>query len=197
MRPPLDPRDSEPAGARRGWEALDGPAAPPALRPALAGSAGTPAWLGWLQVGMSSMLAVLFVVTLVRSREQNQELQRVRQRLKLLENSRSLDRSVAQDEQLRAVVQRLQTIEEQQAQQLQVAERERQRLAQQLLELNNRPRIAHTDPPPDASAERIPTAPPPRLSPPPTRLSPPPRLQRGAAPIGTGVMPLRPPPELR
>jgi hypothetical protein len=190
MRPPLDPRDSEPAGARRGWEALDGPAARPALRPVLAGSAGTPAWLGWLQVGMSSMLAVLFVVTLVRSREQNQELQRVRQRLKVLESSRSLDRSAAQDEQLRAVVQRLQTIEEQQAQRLQIAERERQRLAQQLLDLNNRPRIAHTAPPPDASAESTPAAPPPRLS-------PPPRLQRGAAPIGTGVMPLRPPPELR
>ena len=90
------------------------------------------------------MLAVLFVVTLVRSREQNQELQRVRQRLKVLESSRSLDRSAAQDEQLRAMVQRLQTIEEQQAQRLQIAERERQRLAQQLLDLNNRPRIAHT-----------------------------------------------------
>jgi hypothetical protein len=190
MRPPLDPRASEPGGARRGWDAIDGPGARPAPPPVLAGSAGTPAWLGWLQVGMSSMLAVLFVVTLVRSREQNQELQRVRQRLKALESSRSIDRSAAQDEQLRAVVQRLQTIEEQQAQRLQIAERERLRIEQQLLDLNNRPRIARTAPPPDASEESTPAAPPPRLS-------PSPRFQRGAPPIGTGVMPLRPPPELR
>lgn len=192
MCPPQDPRASDPAGARSGWEALDGPPARSAGRPVLAGSAGggTPAWLGWLQVGMSSMLAVLFVVTLVRSREQNQELQRVRQRLKALESSRSIDRSAAQDEQLRAVVDRLQSLEEQQAQRLQIAERERQRLEQQLLDLNSRPRIAHTAPAPEAREPSRPAGPPPRLS-------PLPGLQRGAPPMGTGVMPLRPPPELR
>jgi hypothetical protein len=56
------------------------------------------------------MLAVLFVVTLVRSREQNLEIQRLRQRVRALESSRSFDRSAAQDEQLRALGQRLQRL---------------------------------------------------------------------------------------
>ncbi|MFM7268672.1 MAG: hypothetical protein ACKOZT_08820 [Cyanobium sp.] len=142
----------------------------------------TPAWLAWLQVALSAMLAVLFVVMLVRSREQNLEIQRLRQRVRLLESSRSLDRSAAQDEQIRAVTERVQTMEEILARRFEAAERERQRLAQELLNLHTRPPVGRLGITPAA---------------PQTGPSQPqgPRLQPGAAPF-SGTMPLRPPVEL-
>ncbi|MFN5160473.1 MAG: hypothetical protein ACK5IA_01115 [Cyanobacteriota bacterium] len=40
-----------------------------------------PGWLLWLQVAFSTMLLVLFLVTLARSRDQNRTIQRLQQRL--------------------------------------------------------------------------------------------------------------------
>lgn len=179
MPSPLDPRASEElaAGFRRDPDVLGaarlGP--PPG---AINLPPGTPAWLSWLQVGLSSMLVVLFLVTLVRNREQNLEIQRLRQRVRLLEASRSVDRSEAQDAQLRAMVGRIQTVEDVVARRLEASERERQRLEQQLLELHTRPpQISRTLPAPVSPA-------------PPSTV---PRLRSGAPPIGNAAMPLRPP----
>lgn len=182
MPSPLDPRASGElgAGSRRDPDIFRS-AAPLGPPPgAITPPPGTPAWLSWLQVGLSTMLMVLFLVTLVRNREQNQEIQRLRQRVRLLEASRSVDRSEAQDAQLRAMAGRIQTVEDVVARRLEASERERQRLEQQLLDLHTRPpQMSRTQP----SAA-------------PTTASPPgslPRLRSGAPPIGSGVMPLRPP----
>jgi len=189
MRSPFDLRASEEAGPPVGREVGSFRERRPGPRPGGAGGGdgGTPAWLGWLQVGLSSMLAVLFVVTLVRSREQNLEIQRLRQRVRALESSRSFDRSAAQDEQLRALGQRLQSMEDLQTKRLDAAERERMRLAQQLLDLQTRPALGTT------AVPTTPSVAPPQPTPP--RLSPAQRLQR-LSPPGSGVVPLRPPQEL-
>lgn len=145
--------------------------------------AGMPAWLSWLQVGLSSMLAVLFLVTFVRTREQNMEIQRLRQRLRVLEASRSLERSDALEAQLTAMVGRVQNLEEILGRRLEASERERQRMEQQLLDLQTRPQLHHS---PSAAT-------PGAALPPPVQG---PRLRSGATPIGNGAMPLRPPPTL-
>jgi len=128
------------------------------------------------------MLAVLFLVMLIRSREQNLEMQRLRQRVRVLESTASVDRSAAQNEQLRAMSERVQTVEEILARRLEASERERQRLEQKLLELHTRPQLNRVTPPPPLPSE--PSAP--------AR----PRLQRTGAAMGGGVLPLRPPPDL-
>jgi hypothetical protein len=73
--------------------------------------AGPPAWSGWLQIGLSTMLAVLFLVMLAKTREQNQLLRQLEQRVQGLENSRALDRTSVLEEQQRAMLQRLQPLE--------------------------------------------------------------------------------------
>lgn len=70
-----------------------------------------PAWLPWLQLSLTSMMLVLFVVLLAQSREQNRNLQRLQQRVQGLENSRALDRTTALEGQLRAMLVRLQNLE--------------------------------------------------------------------------------------
>ncbi|MBM5822460.1 MAG: hypothetical protein FJ082_08405 [Cyanobacteria bacterium K_Offshore_surface_m2_011] len=74
-------------------------------------ASGPPAWTSWLQIGLSSMLAVLFLVILGKTREQGQLLMKLEQRLQGLENSRALDRTSVLEEQQRAMVGRLQTLE--------------------------------------------------------------------------------------
>lgn len=185
MRPPFDPRASERALRRE--EKLAAGLAPEPWRPAppaAAATGGTPAWLSWLQVALSTMLAVLFLVTFVRTREQNLEIQRLRQRIRVLEASRSLERSDTQDAQLQAVVGRVQSLEEIVSRRLETSERERQRLEQQMLDLQTRPSVSHIAP------AGLPQSAPPS-SPRPAG----PRLQRGAS-LPSGVMPLRPPPQL-
>lgn len=182
MRPPFDPRAFEESAARGTGRGRGLPSDALRSSPGRGGSPviGTPPWLSWLQVGLSSMLAVLFLVMLVRSREQNLELQRLRQRIKLIETSRSLDRGAAQEEKIRAVGERVQTLEEIVSRRLEASERERQRIEQKLLDLHIRPQLG-----------RPPGAAPPSL---PDQAGP--RLQRGAALPGGGVLPLRPPSDL-
>ncbi|MEA5390328.1 hypothetical protein VB738_03540 [Cyanobium gracile UHCC 0139] len=94
-------------------------------------------WIGWLQIGLSSMLAVLFLVILAKTREQSQLLMRLEQRLQGLENSRALDRTSVLEEQQRAMVGRLQTLEAG-AQRLQALEQQQDAWRSALADLQGR-----------------------------------------------------------
>jgi TolA-binding protein len=74
-----------------------------------------PDWVPWLQVGLTSMLVVLFVVLVGKTRQQNNQLQELRERVQGLENSRALERTTALEQQLRSTVDRLQDLERGQA----------------------------------------------------------------------------------
>lgn len=96
---------------------------------------GVPGWLLWLQVAFSTMLLVLFLVTLARSRDQNRTIQRLQQRLEVLENSRALDPTPALSEQLRSTVDRLQTLEKQEGSRREELDQEREQLQEDLRKL--------------------------------------------------------------
>ncbi len=184
MRPPLDPRAMEENDSPgRPPRALMLPPDRPPLPMGFVAPPGTPPWLSWLQVGLTTMLAVLLAVSLVRSREQSIETQRLRQRIRLLEANRSFDRSAAQDEQIQSVIGRVQTLEEVVSRRLQASERERQRLEQQLLELHTNPRPGRLSP---GIAPQVPL-PAPSASPQP---------QGAPKPSAINTMPLRPPQQL-
>jgi hypothetical protein len=186
MRSPFDPRATEesdgPGRLPLGSMIGPGPGRPP-MPMGFVAPPGAPPWLTWLQVGLTSMLAVLLAVSLVRSREQSIETQRLRQRIRLLEASRSFDRSAAQDQQIQSVIGRVQTLEEVVSRRLQASERERQRLEQQLLELHTNPRPGRLTP---GIAPQV-LMPTPAVTP---------RLQGASQAPAAGTMPLRPPPQL-
>jgi hypothetical protein len=124
---------------------------------------GLPGWLPWLQLSLSTMLVVLFLVLLGQSREQNRSLQRLQQRVQGLENSRALDRTTALEGQLRAMLVRLQSLERQEAS-LAAAQQRLLELEQQLRQqvLQRRPaRPALIEEPP----AREPPGPPPPTEP--------------------------------
>ncbi len=98
---------------------------------------GPPAWTSWLQIGLSSMLAVLFLVILAKTREQSQLLMKLEQRLQGLENSRALDRTSVLEEQQRAMVGRLQTLEAG-AQRLEALEQQQDQWRSALADLQGR-----------------------------------------------------------
>lgn len=75
-----------------------------------------PTWLFWLQLGLSTMLAVLFVVTLVKTRQQSLAIRDLQDKIAGIENSRALDRTTAIEDQLRSTSERLQAVERQGAQ---------------------------------------------------------------------------------
>ncbi|MDM7953571.1 MAG: hypothetical protein QUV07_10215 [Cyanobium sp. CZS 25K] len=109
---------------------------------------GPPVWTGLLQIGLSSMLAVLFLVILAKTREQNQLLLRLEQRLQGLENSRALDRTSVLEEQQRAMVGRLQTLEAA-AQRLEALEQQQEQWRSALADMQGRAvRRSPTDPDP-------------------------------------------------
>jgi len=70
-----------------------------------------PEWTIWIQVGLTALLAVLFLVILDKGRQQSAKIQLLEQRLQGLENSRALDRTTALEQQLRSTVERLQRLE--------------------------------------------------------------------------------------
>ena len=82
------------------------PASNPAKSPPL-----LPEWTIWIQVGLTALLAVLFLVILDKGRQQGIKIQLLEQRLQGLENSRALDRTTALEQQLRSAVERLQRLE--------------------------------------------------------------------------------------
>ena len=75
-----------------------------------------PAWLFWLQLGLSTTLAVLFVVMLVKTRQQSASIRQLQDKVAGIENSRALDRTTALEDQLRTVSERIQVVERQGAQ---------------------------------------------------------------------------------
>jgi hypothetical protein len=101
-------------------------------------SPAAPPWLGWFQLGLSSMLAVLFLVMLAWSREQGRDLRQLRLRVETLESSSSLEKAADQNGQLRTLTQRFEQLEARATEQLEQSEAERLRLQQLLLEMRER-----------------------------------------------------------
>jgi septal ring factor EnvC (AmiA/AmiB activator) len=98
-----------------------------------------PPWLGWFQLGLSSMLAVLFLVMLAWSREQGRDLRQLRMRVETLESSSSLEKAADQNAQLRTLTQRFEELEARATERLERSEAERVRLQQLLVEMRDRP----------------------------------------------------------
>lgn len=136
--------------------------------------AGMPAWLPWLQLAISTTLAVLFVVVLARSREQSRQLGVLQQRVQGLETSRALDRTGLLEQQLRSTVERLQSLE---GEQRRLGELLREQ-AEQGLQRQRQERSAAAA---DGGGTPAPPAPP----------LPPPAAEAGAPGAAAGV--LRPP----
>lgn len=97
-----------------------------------------PPWLSWFQLGLSSMLAVLFLVMLAWSREQGRDLRQLRLRVETLESSSSLEKAADQNGQLRTLTQRFEQLEARATEQLERSEAERVRLQQLLVEMRER-----------------------------------------------------------
>jgi hypothetical protein len=91
-----------------------------------------PAWVSWLLVGLTTMLAVLFGVTLLRSLELARRFRELEGRLQMLERSQILERSNVLEEQLRVMLGRLDALEEGAASRLEELEGERRRLEGEL-----------------------------------------------------------------
>jgi hypothetical protein len=70
-----------------------------------------PTWLFWLQLGLSTTLAVLFVVMVVKTRQQSASIRQLQDKVAGIENSRALDRTTAIEDQLRTTAERLQSLE--------------------------------------------------------------------------------------
>lgn len=119
-----------------------------------------PGWMPWLQLGLTTMLAVLFVVTLLRARELSLGLGKMEQRLRALESRQALDRSTVLEQQLRSMLERLQALEGK-AERLHALEGDRQRLEQELNELRSRTsgRPAPEGAPPAPPLPPLPAAP--------------------------------------
>jgi len=75
-----------------------------------------PSWLFWLQLGLTTTLAVLFVVMLVKTRQQSADLRGLQDKVAGMENRNALDRTTAIEDQLRSTSERLQALERQGAQ---------------------------------------------------------------------------------
>ncbi|MEB3276822.1 MAG: hypothetical protein VKM92_07640 [Cyanobacteriota bacterium] len=70
-----------------------------------------PSWLFWLQLGLTTTLAVLFVVMLVKTRQQSVNIRDLQDKVAGLENRSALDRTTAIEDQLRSTSERLQSLE--------------------------------------------------------------------------------------
>jgi len=142
---------------------------PPARPPQL------PAWLGWVQLSLTTMLLVLFLVVLGRSHGQVQQLRRLQGRLANLEAQRSAERAANQDTQLLSQNRRLEQLESRLEQAEAGAQAEREALRQALARLQQRG-PQPSDPGADTAVDD----------------PPPPRRQAGGG--GLPSQPLRPPP---
>ncbi len=136
---------------------------------------GPPSWIGWLQIGLSTMLGVLFLVMLAKTREQNQMLQRLEQRVQGLENSRALDRTSVLEEQQRAMLKRLQSLEGE-AGRLEAIEEQQEQWRRAFADLQGRA-VRRPEP------LRPPSSSPPRPSPSPGGGSAPPQLPRSSGDV--------------
>lgn len=143
-------------------------------------SRGLPEWLAWVQLGLTTMLVVLFGVLLARGREQSRILQSLEQRVQGLETSGSLATSSVVEQQLRTLMQRIQQLEGQR-ERLDALGAQQQQLEADLLELRSRGSGLPSAPTP-------PTPPVESFSPTP---APAPRPRPPARTQGTGL--IRPP----
>ncbi|MEO1003654.1 MAG: hypothetical protein AAFX65_11155 [Cyanobacteria bacterium J06638_7] len=119
-----------------------------------------PDWVLWLQAGFTALVAVLFVALLLQSRQQNNRIQELQERLQGLENSRALERTTGLEDQLRASVERLQALERDSSR-IDLLQAETDALREQLSQL--RPAGAIT--PPGQLAAPTPAAPTPPAEP--------------------------------
>jgi TolA-binding protein len=138
-----------------------------------------PEWVAWLQLGLTALLAVLFLAMLAKARQQGSRIQELQDRVQGLENTRALERTTGLEEQLRTTVERLQEVERSTAR-INVLSADNEALRSELGQLR-RSRPEPATPPrastaPSPSAE--PAAPPPLAPPVPTPTSPAP----GASP---------------
>lgn len=113
-------------------------------------------WLAWIQLALSTMLAVLFVMILARSRDQNLELRQLQTRIATLESSRTLEKAADQNSQLQILTKRLQALETQVGEGIERSENERMRLQQLLNDLRGRMPSAPTAPQEDAAEAVMP-----------------------------------------
>ena len=109
-----------------------------------------PEWVAWLQVGLSALLAVLFLVMLSKARHQGARIQELQDRIQGLENTRALERTTGLEEQLRTTVERLQAVERASAR-IDVLNADNQALRAELSQLR---RSAPASPEPAAPRER-------------------------------------------
>jgi hypothetical protein len=72
---------------------------------------GLPDWLSWIQLGLTTMLVVLFLVLMARGRDQRGELRALEARLEGLENSRALEKEPILEKQMQSIIQRLEQLE--------------------------------------------------------------------------------------
>ncbi|MEB3199560.1 MAG: hypothetical protein VKK62_03395 [Synechococcaceae cyanobacterium] len=124
-------------------------------------------WLPLLQVGIGSMLVVLFLVMLARTQEQSRTIERLDQRLQGLENTRALERTSAMEDQLRKMLSRMETIEASNRRLADMATTQ-ESLLQQLQSLRRQasagpdllsPALPELPPPPRSTARPSPPAP--------------------------------------
>jgi hypothetical protein len=109
-----------------------------------------PEWVAWLQLGLTALLAVLFLAMLAKARQQGSRIQELQDRVQGLENTRALERTTGLEEQLRTTVERLQQVERSAAR-INVLSADNEALRSELGQLR-RSRPEATTPPPRASA---------------------------------------------
>jgi TolA-binding protein len=108
-----------------------------------------PEWVAWLQLGLTALLAVLFLAMLAKARQQGSRIQELQDRVEGLENTRALERTTGLEEQLRTTVERLQEVERSTAR-INVLSADNEALRNELGQLRrSRPEAA---PPPRATA---------------------------------------------
>jgi len=101
---------------------------------------GQPLWLSWVQLGISTMLVVLFLVMLGKVKEQATTIGDLEQKVRAIANERSQDRTKAMEQQLESMIQRLQSVE-QVGEQLRTVDRQQQALKQDLQQLRSTPHL--------------------------------------------------------
>ncbi len=116
---------------------------------------GQPQWLPWVQLSISTMLVVLFLVVLAKVREQATSIGELEQKLSTIENSRSQDRTTAMEQQLESMIQRLQALEKL-SDHLREVDLQQQALKQELQQLHSIPRATITAPGEPASQIPVP-----------------------------------------
>lgn len=100
---------------------------------------GLPDWLSWVQLGLTTMLVVLFTVMLSRGREQSGQLRALEARLEGLEKSRALALEPILEKQMQSIIQRLEQLEGE-GERLEELDNQQKQLEQEILRLRGQVR---------------------------------------------------------